>query len=468
MISLSVSCTKDFDEINIDPNNPADPNTELLISNVIRHIANQGSGIAGWAKDIYPQYMAEIQYTNESRFQNKFYDFSAYYNGPLLDAQTIINLNSDPATSDLPYVQKGGSTDNQIAVARILKAFFYLHMTDRWGMLPYSEALKGKEFLTPKFDTQKEIYTSLFSELKESVDQLKEGEAINGDILFEGDISMWKKWANTLRMVAAIHLADVEPALAKAEFTSAYADGVITSNADNVIFNYLNDANNQNPLYNNYFVGKRTDYAVSVKMIETLTGLDDPRLPVYAEEVVQGGGYKGMTYGLANADDNLNQETVSLIGNKFTAENYGLPITTYAQLQFMLAEAAFRGWGGDAADFYKKGIEASMAQHEVTADASYYAQSNVAYNPAKGLELIITQKWIANYQANGYESWVDWRRTGFPELNPGPAPLSIDKKIPVRQAYPNTEPGLNGKSYEEAIAAQGPDEVNTKLWWDIK
>ncbi|WP_313511895.1 SusD/RagB family nutrient-binding outer membrane lipoprotein [Sphingobacterium sp.] len=469
LIGLSVSCTKDFEEINKDPNNPADPNTELLISNVIRQIGNQGYGIAGWAKDIYPQYMAEIQYTNESRFQNKFYDFSAYYNGPLLDAQTILNLNSDPATANLPYVQKGGSTDNQIGVSRILKAFFYLHMTDRWGMLPYSEALKGKEVLTPKYDTQKDIYTSLLKELKEAAAQLKTGEALNGDILFQGNVSKWVKWANSLRMVAAIHLADVDPNLAKAEFASAYAAGAIASNADNAVFAYLNDANNQNPLYNNYFVGKRTDYAVSEKMIETLEDLADPRLPVYAEKVVQGGGYKGMPYGLANADDDLNQETVSLIGKKFTAQNYGLPITTYAQIQFMLAEAAYRGWGtGDAATFYKKGIDASMQQQGVTAPASYFTQSGVAYNAANGLKLIITQKWLANYQANGYESWVDWRRTGFPELHPGPAPLSIDKKIPVRQAYPNTESGLNGKNYEAAVAAQGPDELNTRLWWGTK
>lgn len=467
LIGLGTSCTKNFEEINIDPNNPADPTTELLISNVIRHIGEQGSGIAGWAKDLYPQYAAEIQYTSESRFQDKYYDFSPYYNGPLLDAQTVIDLNSDEATVELPYVKKGGDPENQIAIARILKAFYYLHMTDRWGMLPYSEALKGKDVLTPKYDSQEEIYNSLFSELKEAGDQINlEGE-IFGDILFDGNLQRWKTWANTLRMVAALHLSEINPTLGESEFESALNDGVIASNEENVYFKYLSDANNQNPLYNNYFVGSRTDYAVSEAIVDRLTDLDDPRLEIYANPTVIGGRYVGMPYGLVEADDNLNQETVSLVGSKFTAQDYWLPIHTFAQVQFMKAEASLKGWiAGDAATFYKEGIEASMEQHEVTAPAAYFSQSGVAFNQTNGLELIITQKWIANYQANGYESWVDWRRTGFPELDPGPRPLSIHGDIPYRQAYPNTEAGLNGVSYEAAVEAQGVDDLGTKLWWD--
>src|SRR5690606_31154223 len=120
-----------------------------------------------------------------------------------------------------------------------------------------------------------------------------------------------------------------------------------------VYFQYLADANNQAPLYNNYFPANRKDYAVSEKVIEVLDGLDDPRLPVYAEPAIASGEFIGMPYGLAEGDDQLTQETVSMIGSKFTAQNYALPITTYAQVQFMMAEAAFRGWlSGDAAAYY--------------------------------------------------------------------------------------------------------------------
>lgn len=460
-----LSCTKDFDTINIDPNNPAQPNTALLMSNAIRHIGNQGSGIAGWAKDLYPQFMAEIQYTSESRFQNKVYSYYPYYNGPLLDLQTIINLNTDEATAGEPYVQAGGSNVNQIAVARILKAFYFLHMTDRWGRIPYFDALQGTDNLTPKFDAQRDIYVDIFKELKEAAAQLDPASGLNGDILFDGDIAHWEKWANSLRMVAAIHLSNVDESLASSEFAAAAGSSIIASNDDNVYFQYLGDANNQGPLYNNYIT--RTDYAVSEKVVDVLSNLDDPRLPVYAEPTVMTGEYVGMPYGLANADDNLNQETVSLVGDKFTAQDYAMPITTYAQVQFMMAEAASRGWiSGNAATFYTNGIEASMEQHGVAAPASYYTQSGVAYNPANALELIITQKWIANYQANGYESWADWRRTGIPTLDPGPEPLSDNGEIPRRQAYSNEEAGLNEANYKDAISKQGPDEFSTRVWWD--
>ena len=465
--SLS-SCTKNFEEINIDTNNPSQPNTSLLISNVMRQIGNQNNGIAGWAKDLYPQYMSEIAYTNESRFQNKFYDFATYYNGPLMDIKTILDLNINPETAGLPYVQAGGSNDNQIAVANILKSFYFLHMTDRWGMLPYSEALQGINGLTPKYDTQKEIYEGIFAELKAATALIKENETLNGDILLGGDLSMWKKWANTLRMTAALHLSEVDEEWAKKEFVEALEAGVLISNNENVYFNYLPDANNQNPLYNNYYVVKRTDYAVSETVVNLMLDLDDPRLPVYAIETVQSGDYVGMPYGLANSDDDLTQETVSLIGSKFTAQDYSLPISTYAQVQFMKAEAAHRGWiSGSVSEFYVSGINASMDQHGVEASADYFTQSDVELGSSNVLEKIITQKWLANYQANGYESWVDWRRTGFPVLDPGPAPLSDHKGIPYRQAYHNTEEGLNGASFKAAVSAQGPNELSTKLWWDV-
>src|SRR5690606_24455327 len=310
MVSLFLfSCTGEFDQINIDPNNPAEPNTALLLSNAMRHLGNQGSGIAGWAKDLYPQYMSEIQYTSESRFQNKIYDYYGYYNGPLLDLQTVINLNTDGETSGLPYVQAGGSTENQIAVARILQSFLFLHMTDRWGRIPYSEALQGMENLTPKFDSQQEIYTGIFNTLEAAAQQLNPSGTLNGDILLDGDIGHWIKWANTLRMVAALQLSNVDEATAQAECVAAAEASITSSNSDNVYFQYLADANNQAPLYNNYFPANRKDYAVSEKVIEVLDGLDDPRLPVYAEPAIASGEFIGMPYGLAEGDDQLTQET---------------------------------------------------------------------------------------------------------------------------------------------------------------
>ncbi len=471
--STVMSCNDGFEDINVSPNNPAEPNTALLITSAIRALGSQTQGIAGWAKDLYPQYTAEIQYTSESRFQNKIYSYYPIYNGPLLDLQTVINLNTDPETASEPYVLVGGSNSNQIGVSRILKSFYFLHITDRWGMAPYAEALQGIENLSPKFDTQEEIYNGIFAELKEAVGQLNDDEELNGDILFDGDVAKWRKWANTIRMVAALHLSKVDPAWAEAEFTDAYASGVMESNSDNAVFHYLADANNQSPIYNNYEAGQRYDYAVSEQMVNTLVDLDDPRLAVYARPTDTDGSYVGMPYGLIQGETgDYSRENVSLVGDVFSAQDADLPITTYAQTQFMLAEAAVLGWipGGDAtaSTHYEAGVTASLAVLGLQSEApSYLAGSNVAYDASNALELIITQKWIAGFLGNGYETWADWRRTGLPELDPGPAPLNTNGDLPRRQAYTTEEAGRNPANYQAAIAAQGDDELYVRVWWDV-
>ncbi len=470
-VALSVvACNPgEFGDLNISPNNPATPNTNLLLSNAERRLGDQGAGISGFAKDLYPQYLAEIQYTNESRFFSRIYDYGPIYSGPLTDLQTIINLNTDPATKDLPYVQTGGSTANQIAAARILKGFYFLFITDRWGDVPYSEALKGSTVFQPKFDRQQDIYNDLFKEFKEAAAQFDAG-TLNGDLLLGGNTTRWKKWAASLRMIMALRLSKVDPAKGKTEFVAAQTDGVLASNADNVVFRYLADGNNQNPYYNNYDVGKRYDYAVSEPFITKLQNLNDPRLPVFAAKTVDGGVYKGMPYGLNTGTAGYSQNSVSLIGAVFRAQNAALPITTFSQMQFTQAEAAKLGWipGGDAKaeEYYLKGIQASFDQYTLGSSADYVKQAGVAYNAANAIELIITQKWIANFMSNGYEAWADYRRTGFPALSPGPFPQSPDKQIPRRQAYPTTERDLNSTNYRAVVALQGPDELNTRVWWD--
>ncbi|GAB4023647.1 SusD/RagB family nutrient-binding outer membrane lipoprotein [Spirosoma koreense] len=465
---LAACNPSDFGNKNIDPNNPSTPNTNLLLSNAIRSLGSQTAGIAGFAKDLYPQYLGEIQYTSESRFQSRVYDYGPIYSGPLTDLQTIINLNTDAATKDLPYVKVGGSTANQLAAARILKGFYFLHITDRWGDVPYSTALKGASTLQPVFDKQQTIYTSLFKEFKEAAAQFDSG-TLNGDFLFNGSTDRWKKWAASLRLTMALRLSKVDPTTGKTEFQAAMKDGVLASNADNVVFKYLADANNQDPYYNNYDVSKRYDYAVSEPFINVLTALKDPRLPIYADKTTDGGLYKGMPYGLRNGTG-YNSRNVSLIGAYFRAQNAPLTITTYNQILFSEAEAAKLGWidGGDvkAEEYYLKGIQASFDQYNLGASTTYVAQAGVAYNPAKAVELIQTQKWIANYLGNGYETWAEYRRTGFPALSPGPEPLTPDKLIPRRQAYPTTERDLNSTNYQAVLSSQGPDELNTRVWWD--
>ncbi|WP_410222500.1 SusD/RagB family nutrient-binding outer membrane lipoprotein [Pedobacter sp.] len=490
-IGVALSCKPgDFGDVNVSPNSPSTPQTYLLLTNVERNMAGIISSVT---PRLYTQQNSETLYTSESRYNTKVYSYAAIYNNPLEDLTTIIQLNTDAGTKGAPNVIGGGSNANQIAIARILKAFLFQNMTDRWGDIPYSEALQGLSKPTPKFDKQKDVYTALFKELKEAIAQFDAGATVKGDILFSGSIAKWKKFANQIRMNMALRLSKIDPATGKTEFNAALADGVLTSNSDNMFYAYLAESANENNMYNNYNVAKRYDYTIGKPLLDYLQSNNDPRLGVYAERTgpnvggVNTGPYVGMPYGLTQAlagaysIGGFNPSgvfvggSVSAFGSKFRQQNSAVSIFTYAESRFAVAEAYKLGWITGAPDdvnaalAYTDGIKASLSQHgitDATTVANYLAQAGVVYDPANAVKQIITQKWVANYMGYGYEAWADWRRTGFPTLTPSPYPQNLGGQIPRRQCYTTEEASLNKANYQNVIASQGPDELNTRIWWD--
>ncbi|QHS55559.1 SusD/RagB family nutrient-binding outer membrane lipoprotein [Mucilaginibacter sp. 14171R-50] len=487
VVTAATSCKKITDDINVNPNQPSVLSTGYAFNGALQYLGGTGGGgattnINSFAGELYSQYLSETFYTNESRFALAQYDYQGYYTGPIADLNQVIRFNTDPAYKDQVTTTNFGSNANQIAAARILRAFIFLTITDRWGDIPYSQALQGLNTLNPKFDAQKDIYTDLFKELTEAQAQFDGGGFFN-DLLFDGDVTKWKHWANSLRAVMALRLSEVDPNTGSAEFKKAVADGLMTSNDDNAAYKYAAEQNNENPYFGNY--RNRYDYAVSDQLVNRLKALNDPRLPVYAE-VADNGEYVGLPY--ATAGDDLDQYSignrdvaantidpgnVSQIGRAYSSQSSPAVWTSYAQILFAQAEAAHRGWipGGDAAaaTFYTQGITASLQQNGISAGniTTYLAQPGVTFNAGNALEQIITQKWIANYLGNGWESWAEYRRTGYPNLvDPVPTALNADKHIPRRQQYPQSENDLNKQNYNEVIARQGPDALSTHVWWD--
>lgn len=481
VIVAIASCKKITDETNINPNQPTNLSTGYALTSAIQYLGGTSGGLSttninSAAGQLYSQYLSETFYTNESRFSLRQYDYQGYYTGPLEDLQQVITFNTDAATKNSPTTINFGSNNNQIASARILRAFIYLTITDRWGDIPYSQALQGNAALTPVLDPQRDIYMDLFKELTEAQAQFDAGATLTGDILFSGDNGKWKRWANSLRAIMALRLSKVDPATGRSEFQKAIAAGVMTSNADNAAYEYQGEQTNENPYYNNY--RSRYDYAVSATLANMLKGLNDPRLPVYAAPTAAG-TYVGLPYGTTGSDlssytigTRTRPGSVSQIGVAYSGQDAPSTWTSYARVLFTEAEAAHLGWiaGGDAAaaTFYTQGITASMAQNGITTGVpAYLAQPGVAFNAANAVAQINTQKWIAGYMGNGWESWAEYRRTGYPQLiDPVPTALTPDKRIPRRQQYPQTEHDLNLENYNAVIARQGPDLLTTHVWWD--
>lgn len=467
VVCLLYSCDK-FNDTNVSPTLLTQASTKALLTNSEQAISGLvlGNTASSRLASLYVQHLSEGPYPGPSLYNDRNLTFSTFYTGPLYDLQTIINYNNE----GLPAANSNGSKNNQIAVARILKAYYYVLMTDKWGDIPYSEALKGNEAFSPAYDKQQNIYTDLFKELTEATNQINVAESkVVGDVMLNGDMTAWKRFAATLRMVMGLRLSVKDPAKGKTEYAAALAAGVISSNAQNISYTFVvGDPNNYNPWYNNYTVSNRNDYAISKTLTDYMEPKQDPRLPIYGE-VLAGGVVKGLQYG-RNAAVNI-PAAYSRIGNAFRGQGSPMPLFNYAQVLFMRAEAAKLGYeaGGDAAaeQFYKDAIKASWQQYGVfdqTKYDAYLLAAGVPYVAATGHRQIMTEKWVHMY-LNSWESWNDWRRTKFPVLTP--AQDAIDPRgIPLRLGYPTNEVALNGTNYNTAVAALGGTDDNYgKMWW---
>lgn len=472
---VTTGCNK-FEDMNVSPTLLTSASTKGLLTNSQQALSDLmlGNTASSRLPALYIQHLSEGPYPGPSLYNDRNLSFSSWYTGPLYDLQTIINYNNEGNKAAIG----NGAKDNQLAVARILKAFYFLNLTDRYGDIPYSKALKGSEAFSPEYDNQQAIYTDLFKELTEAQAQIKTGEnKVVGDVLLGGDMAGWKRFANTLRMIMALRLSKADAAKGKTEYAAAVAAGVISSNAQNISYKFLgDDPNNYNPWYNNYSISNRNDYAISKTMTDYMLPKNDPRLPVYAE-VLAGNEVKGLPFG-RNVAVPI-PAAYSRIGKYFggpdlAGSGKGAPavLLSYAQVLFMQAEAAKLGYttGGDAAaeTFYKDAIKASWEQFGVfnqTAYDTYLALPQVAYTAASGHERIMTEKWVHAYLNHSWEAWNDWRRTGFPVLTP--AVDAVDARgIPLRVGYPANESTLNGTNYNAAVGRLGGKDDNYgKMWW---
>ena len=356
---------------------------------------------------------------------------------------------------------------NQLTIIDILAVYAWDRMETMWGDIPYTQALNIDNVL-PVYDDALTIHKDLLTRISKDIQSLDEANGSFGsaDIIYNGDVTNWKAFANGLKVKMAIQIADVssESALVQQSITSAEA-GTFTSPAQNAIFKYLSGTPNTNPLYVDLTLSGRLDFIGANTFIDKLLSLNDPRLPFFFDQNLGAGVYKGGQYGYTSA-----YASYSHI-NKAISEDptFGFPLMTYSEIQFYLAEAAARGITNDnAVTLYDNAITASFKYWglSATAAAAYIAQPDVAYNQASWKEKIGTQAWISFY-LRGYLAWTEWRRLDFPAMNLPSAPQTEDGGFPYRYTYPSNEQTLNGANYTKAASAIGGDKLITKLYWDV-
>jgi hypothetical protein len=434
-IIASSGCNKKIDEfgnINTNPSLAPELNTRGLIAN-----AMSGMGDENWSAvpGLYSQLYAETQYTEASRYTRLQVDFGGYYSGVLYDLVNVIKYNTDPETAPKAALTNG-SNANQIAVARILKAWWYLRVTDAWGDVPYFQALDFKGEIP--YDSQEDIYKDLFKELKEAALQFDGGAPAKGDILLHGDIGAWIKFANSLRMIMAIRLSYVDANLGKSEFLDAMNSpgGYLTTNADDIMLAYPG-GNYPSTFYEYYNVTQRFDYALSKTVTDHMNANGDLRVNAWGSSNV------GFEYGLERDDAiafaSANPDWALIMSDAIRTETQPMPILTSSQVTLARAEAAQRGWTAEvAATLYRTGIELNWRQwdvYETVAFNAYMLEPAIVLTPGTELVKIITQRWLAAFP-DGQEAWNIWRSTGIPVLTPAPGTgLEIPKRFAIAQTH---------------------------------
>ncbi|MDF1549079.1 MAG: SusD/RagB family nutrient-binding outer membrane lipoprotein [Bacteroidales bacterium] len=462
---LATSCSK-FEEMNIDPNTPKTVPTSGLLTQAQANLVYNFNGELAQLGSQYVQHFTQLEYTYKSNYdegegRSSFY--SAYLGG-LTDLQEIIRLNEDEATKS--DAGKFGDNENQIAVAKILQTWAFHNITDVWGDVPYTDALRGSDdIIAPKYDTQEDIYDGLIAELDAAIAMINPSALsdLQGDLIFDGDMNMWKAFAESLRLRIAMRLSEVDDTKANSLIDDADFANAFTTSAQYAEFQHLATEDEANPLYiDNVIIGGGDYFATANTLVDAMVALNDPRLPAYANLAANSGTYVGLEIGVTgDAND------YSLPGDMYAEETAPTVILVTAEILFIKAEAAQRGYiGGSAAQFYNDAITASMEYNGVDAAAiaTYIAQPEVAYNATNWRELIGTQKWLALY-AQGINAWAEWRRLDYPVLTPGA--FAVLTEIPRRRAYPSDEYATNNANVMSAAAnIPGGDKFTEKVWWD--
>ncbi|WP_282637618.1 SusD/RagB family nutrient-binding outer membrane lipoprotein [Sphingobacterium thalpophilum] len=486
-------CSK-FDEINTNPETPETVKSSQLATRIVLNLTRQ-SRTKGFMQ---PYMLTKSVIWSEARDANQYNGWSSY-------DLSLTGIND--AHFMAKFAENEGLAKSYDALMHFARAMKFFDQTMHVGEIPYKEALKGEteKIYFPKYDSQKEVFLGILSELELADKLFSEGTNFAGDPLFGGNTGRWRKIVNSFALHVLIQLSNKENDVdlqVKSRFKEILTKKpVFTSNADNFQVTHSDKAGQTYPFYkidNSFIIYP----AVSTEIIDRLKQWKDRRLFYYAnpsplqldngKKASEFDAYTGIDPAVlfSSISGIMKTKDYSRLNDRYTELVEGEPTQQlgYAHLCFVIAEAAARGWIADAAvDWYKKGIEASMTfignntpntaqyHHGMPLDTAYITAAVANYATAfpsarEGqIEAIITQKYLASFLQGLIIPYYDYRRTGYPKWKINPSSnmnVNEPSKIPVRWKYPNIEYEKNRANVNEAVKRQfnGEDEVNQVMW----
>ncbi|MFA1769712.1 SusD/RagB family nutrient-binding outer membrane lipoprotein [Rufibacter glacialis] len=376
-----------------------------------------------------------------------------------------------------------------MGIGLICEAWAFSLLTDTYGDVPYFNANKVREgILMPKFDKQEAIYADLFQKLEEANTLLTPASSAAADVeardfpsglkqldpLYNGVAANWRKFGNSLYLRLLLRVSGKPDKIVNKEMSAAEKIGnmvninaatypLISTNAESAILRFTGTAPYQSPFQNTRDADWNTAQNMAEFFINNLNQWGDPRVTVWA--TLREGRYAGIQSGYETGKIPAAESsylpalrTNPLLGN----------ILNYPEVQFILAEAALKGYtSGSPKTYYETGATNGITLWGLTVPTGYFANEEVkwedTYDFGRKMDLIHQQKYYALFFTD-FQQWFEYRRTGYPILPIGPG-VKNNGRMPARINYPLYVQSLNRDNYLAAVADQGPDDINTKVWW---
>jgi hypothetical protein len=475
-------------ELNENPNAAAEIDPSYMLATAQLQVA--GDRYETWRGVlIYSSTMIQHMAALPGYWSGDKYLYNAQYSGALYEraypgyvkllAAVLEQTKDDPEQANIH------------AAAKVMWVLGMSRLTDMYGDIPYFQAGRGfyDNVYTPVFDPQSEIYPDMLQKLEEAANAFNPslnnfGNGGVQDLIFGGDVAKWEKFTYSLMLRLGMRLTKVDAGLAQQWVEKAIAGGVMESNADIAYMEHTDGPAGINQSGIGQVFNADNNQRLSKTFVDYLANTNDPRLPVFATTNVNG-EYKGLPNGYdattikefeGTGEEAVPIDLYSTTNPAMTRFSSPMFFQTYAEVEFLLAEAALRGWyNGNAETHYNNGVTAAMEYlsmyDESLAIDSDAIEAYLTANPfveANGMEMIGDQYWVVTF-LNDYESWANWRRTGYPELTPVNYPGNITNgQIPRRLRYFEAEYGNNGTELTAALQRMGPDEFTTRMWWDAQ
>ncbi|WP_344765459.1 SusD/RagB family nutrient-binding outer membrane lipoprotein [Pedobacter ginsengiterrae] len=472
LAALTQTGCKKFSEFQTDPNKSTVATPDLLL-NSIEQSAFQST-------DITVAFASRQMVFTDAVNLNQYYGWTRGSYNDYNNLRQVLKMEQAAANLSKP---------EYLPLAKFFRAWYFLQLTQMFGDIPYSQALKGDENVSsPAYDKQEDIYLNILNDLKAANGMITATTpSLQGDIVFNGNMQQWKRTINSLSLRVLMSLS-IKENDTRFEIKKRFAEivnnpteyPILTANTDNAQLKFYDLQGNRYPYFNSNDM-QTTNY-MEETFVNLLKSLNDTRLFSFADKTPKSTALSATdfnAYGGAKGSAPVNENNARAVAGEISKINprfYNNPTNEasialgYAEVQFILAEGVQRGWiAGSASDYYQKGVKASMQFYNLTDNAinTYLAQPAVQLaGSANPLANIITQKYIASFMNSSWQPFFEQRRTGFPVFDTTGAGVLNEKRIPKRWMYPETELRLNQQNVSGAISRQFPegDNINGVMW----